>query len=74
MVTAWRRKKLSSLLGNLNSIVKKQQALPVSTTEHVQPRNVMQETKTSNICASESCPIYATFVHMHPPPFLLSFS
>lgn len=40
----------------------KETANAVSTAEHVQPRNVMQETKSSNV---ESCPIYVTLIHMH---------
>lgn len=53
-------------------IVKKQQTLAVSTEEHVQPRNVMQETKSSTIYAIESCPIYVTSVHMPTQPFFLN--
>lgn len=66
-------KHVLSLLENLNLIVKKQQTLAVSTAEHVQPKNVMWETRSSNIFAIESCLIYVTLVHMHTHPFLLSF-
>lgn len=33
--------------------------------QHIQSRNLMQEIKSINICASESCPIYTTSVNMH---------
>lgn len=68
MVIAWSRKTTKHILSplrNLNLIVKKQQTPGVSTAEHVQPRNVMQETKSSNICNIEFRPIYVTSVYIH---------
>lgn len=68
MVTDWRRKKITISSGESKFNSKETTSTSSFNSRACSAKKVMQETKSSSICSSESCPVYVTlFICAHTP-------